>query len=172
LRNAHFIHISLGTLSIAALGSASAFDFAPWLVWNASASAPIGLYRIENRKPHIGDFVLVDPDEALQRLITERAYLPSEIPLLKRVAALPGDEICRESEQVFVNKIHVADALFVDSVGRRIPIWEGCFMLQENELFLLNTSEKSLDGRYFGATNIWQIIGIATPIWVKSDTPE
>ncbi|MBX9746198.1 MAG: S26 family signal peptidase [Hyphomonadaceae bacterium] len=172
MRISRFIPIGLGAVSIAALGVQSAVEFAPQFVWNASASAPIGLYKIEKRAPEIGDFVLVDPDENLQRLITGRGYLPSEIPLLKRVAALDGDEICRENEQVFINKFHAADALFVDSAGREMPVWGGCFTLQENELFLLNSSEKSLDGRYFGATNGSRIMGLATPVWVTSATPE
>ncbi len=172
MRKSRFIPIGLGAISIAALGLSSAFDFAPRLVWNASASAPIGLYKIEKRAPAIGDFVLVDPDENLEKLIAERGYLPPEIPLLKRVAAVAGDEICRENERVFVSKIHVADALFVDSLGRRMPVWNGCFSLREDEILLLNAPEQSLDGRYFGSTNVSQIIGIARPVWVKTDTPK
>ncbi len=172
MRISRFIPIGLGAVSIAALGVLSAFEFTPQFVWNASASAPIGLYRMEKRAAEMGDFVLVDPDENLEKLITERGYLPPEIPLLKRVMALAGDEICRENERVFINKFHAADALFVDSAGREMPVWRGCSLLLDGELFLLNTPEKSLDGRYFGATNVSQIIGIATPVWVTSATPE
>ena len=172
MRESRFIPIGLGAVSIAALVLASAFEFAPRLVWNASASAPIGLYKIENRAPAIGDFVLVDPDKNLVKWITERGYLPSDIPLLKRVAALAGDEVCRENERIFINKTHVADSLFVDSLGRKMPVWSGCFSLRKNEIFLLNAPEKSLDGRYFGATNASQMVGIARPLWVKADTPK
>ncbi len=172
MRISRFIPIGLGAVLIAALGVQSAVEFAPRIVWNASASAPIGLYRIEKRPPKISDFVLVDADDNLQKLITERGYLPSEVPLLKRVAALADDEICREQERVFVNRIHVAEALIFDSAGRKMPSWSGCFLLESDEMFLLNAPEKSLDGRYSGATNASQIIGIATPVWVRTDTPE
>lgn len=172
MRKFRFVPIGIGAVSIAALGLASAFEFTPQFVWNASASAPIGLYRIETRLPEIGEYVLVKPEDALETLIVDRGYLPPEIPLLKRVAALAGDEICRENERVFVNNIHVADALLVDSAGRKMPVWSGCFSLRENEVFLLNAADKSLDGRYFGATNGSQIIGIATPVWMNADPPK
>jgi conjugative transfer signal peptidase TraF len=172
MRKSRFIPIGLGAISIAALGVSSAFEFAPQLVWNASASAPIGLYRIEKRLPEIDEYVLVKPEDALETFMVERGYLPPEIPLLKRVAALAGDEICCENDRIFVNNIHVANALFVDSAGRKMPIWRGCFSLRKDEVFLLNAPEKSLDGRYFGATSGSQIIGIARPVWVKADTPK
>ena len=134
----------------------------------ASASAPIGLYRIErNERLEVGDFVLVRPEEALAKLIAERGYLPENIPLLKRVAAVPGDEICRESGAVFINKTRVAEALSFDSLGRKMPAWSGCFTLQSDELFLLNDPDRSLDGRYFGATKSRDVIGVARPVWVR-----
>lgn len=159
----------LVAVSIAALGVASRFDFAPVLVWNASASAPVGLYRIDDRAPEIGDLVLVEVGAELKEFITEREYLPPEIPLLKRVAARSGAEICREDEAVLIDKNHVADALPFDSRGRKLPDWRGCFILQSDEMFLLNTPQKSLDGRYFGATKLNDVIGVAVPVWVRSE---
>jgi conjugative transfer signal peptidase TraF len=160
--------LAVSGAGVAAITLAGLTDFAPVLVWNASASAPIGLYRIErNAPPEIGDFVLVTPDERLGKFIAERAYLPENIPLLKRVAAVPGDEICRESGAVLINKTHVADALNFDSLGRGIPAWSGCFTLRSDEIFLLNDPERSLDGRYFGATKTVDVIGVARPVWVR-----
>lgn len=159
----------LVAVSLAALGVASRCDFAPVLVWNASASAPVGLYRIEDRVPEIGDLVLVKVSAELEEFITEREYLPPEIPLLKRVAARSGAEICREDEAVLIDKNHVADALPFDSWGRKLPVWSGCFILQRDEMFLLNAAQKSLDGRYFGATKANDVIGVAIPVWVRSE---
>lgn len=172
MRRTTLIPIAVGAVSITALGLASTVEFAPRIVWNASASAPIGLYRIETRAPEIGDFVLVKPDAVLEEFIMDRDYLPPEIPLLKRVAALASDEICRENERVFVNKVHVANALSFDSLDRKMPVWGGCFSLRTDEVFLLNAPEESFDGRYFGTTNASQIIGIARPVWVKAGTPK
>lgn len=154
--------------AIGALALASVVKFAPILVWNASASAPIGLYRIErNERLEVGDYLLVRSDETLAKLIAERGYLPENIPLLKRVAALSGDEICRESEAIFISDVRVASALIFDSLGRKMPSWSGCFTLQSDEIFLLNDPDRSLDGRYFGATAAADVIGVAKPVWVR-----
>jgi len=161
------ITLLLSAAAVTAMGVASAVSFAPKLVWNASASAPIGLYRIENTTPETGDFVLVTPSPGAVELINERRYLPPGIPLIKRVVALPGDEICRENLSIFINGIYAADAQKADSFDRDMPSWSGCFTLQYNQIFLLNEHEHSLDGRYFGATKASDVIGVAIPIFVK-----
>ncbi len=163
------ILLLLVAVPVAAVGVASRFDLAPVLVWNASASAPVGLYRIDDRAPEIGDLVLVRVGAELEEFIKAREYLPPEIPLLKRVAARSGAEICREDEAVLIDKNHVADALSFDSRGRKLPVWSGCFILQSDEMFLLNAPQKSLDGRYFGATKVNDVIGVAVPVWVTSE---
>ena len=156
--------LAVVAVSIAALGVASRVNFTPFIVWNASASAPIGLYRIESRAPRIGDFALVKPDAGLEDFIVARGYLPENIPLLKRVAALSGARICREDIATFIDGSPVAEALRVDSEGRAMPVWQGCFSLRDDEIFLLNSPANSLDGRYFGATKITQVIGVAIPV--------
>lgn len=160
--------IAVSSAAMGALALASVVNFAPFFVWNASASAPIGLYRIERHDLlEVGDFVLVRPEKELAKLIAERGYLPENIPLLKRVAALSDDEICRENTAIFINRIHVADAQIFDSFGRDMPAWSGCFTLGSNEIFLLNDPESSLDGRYFGATAAADVIGIARAVLVR-----
>ncbi|MEQ1930137.1 MAG: S26 family signal peptidase [Parvularculaceae bacterium] len=167
MKSCRLLPMTAGAVSIAVLGLAMDHEFTPRFVWNASASAPIGLYAIKvGTRPRIGDFVLVEPEPGLEGFITERGYLPPKIPLIKRVAALPGDEVCRQNQAILVAKIHVADALFMDSVGRKMPVWSGCFTLKSDEMFLLNPHEKSLDGRYFGATKSNDVVGVAVPIQV------
>ena len=153
--------------AIAALGFSAFIHVTPRIVWNASKSAPIGFYRIDCRVPQMGEFALVKPSGDAAKLISARGYLPVYTPLIKRVSAQQGDEICRDNERVFVNGKHAADALRVDSMGRAMPRCSGCFTLQDDELFLLNAHEQSLDGRYFGATNIGDVIGVAIPVFVK-----
>ena len=158
--------VAIGMASISLLGVASAFDFTPRLVWNASASAPIGLYLIQNRAPKLGDFVLLSPDASFEKFINERFYLPKDVPLLKRAAALAGARICRVGEAIFIDGMYIADALLFDSRGRKMPVWEGCFLLSETEIFLINAPENSLDGRYSGATDLRDVIGVARPLLV------
>lgn len=158
------ISLALLAASVGAFGLASRFDFVPVLVWNASASAALGLYRIADRAPELGDLVLVRPDADFENLIVARGYLPEDIPLLKRVAALHGAQICRDDAAIFINGIHVAKALRVDSKGRFMPVWRGCISLTDAEIFLLNAPANSLDGRYFGATKVEHVIGVAIPV--------
>ena len=159
--SARLLSITVLAVSVGALSIASAVEFPPVLVWNASASAPIGLYRIERRALRLGEFALVNPEKSLEDFIIERGYLPEDVPLLKRVAALSGSEVCRVSEAIFIDGINVADALRSDSKGRVMPAWRGCFTLADDEIFLLTSPSNSLDGRYFGATKI------AIPIWIS-----
>jgi conjugative transfer signal peptidase TraF len=142
-------------------------EFPPLVVWNASASAPLGLYGIRNHAPDIGNFVLVKPGARLEEFIVARGYLPEDVPLLKRVVALSGSQVCRDSEAIFIDGVLVAEALRTDSAGRDMPVWQGCFSLQDGEVFLLNSPPNSLDGRYFGATRIDQVIGVAVPVWTS-----
>ncbi|MGE0409859.1 MAG: S26 family signal peptidase, partial [Amphiplicatus sp.] len=46
--------------------------------------------------------------------------------------------------------------------------WSGCFTLRSDEIFLLNDPENSLDGRYFGATELNDVIGVARAVWVRA----
>ena len=61
------------------------------LIWNASASLPIGLYRLALTPPiEVGDIVVVRPPEPLAGFLTARGYLPRGVPLMKRVQATAG----------------------------------------------------------------------------------
>lgn len=113
--------------------------------------------------------MLVALNDSLENFIAQRNYLPEKIPLLKRVAALPGAEICRKGEGIYIDDSHVAEALPVDSEGRILPAWDGCFLLSGSQVFLLNEPENSLDGRYFGVTNLDDVIGVAVPVWVSGN---
>ena len=161
----------VAALAAAAIGAlaAAARNPAPLLVWNASASAPVGLYRIEFRTPERGDYALITPSGTLEDLIFDRRYLPRDTPLLKHVAALGGDEVCRRGAAVFINSVHAADALAVDSAGRILPAWTGCVRLSDDEVFLLNAHPQSLDGRYVGPTPLDDIVGVAAPVFLRTE---
>lgn len=161
----------VGVVAVIALTVALAAEFTPRFVWNVTPSAPIGLYFVKSKSPAIGDFVLVKPSIHVKQLIEKRRYLPPDTPLIKRVAEVDGAQICRAGTEIFVNGVKLAEALTVDSFGRAMPQWGGCFTLQSDELFLLNDHKKSLDGRYFGATKATQIIGVAQPflVWEWSE---
>lgn len=90
--------LALSLLGLGLIGLAALARPAPWLVWNASASAPIGLYRVLPGKPASGDLVLVRTPDSARQLAAERGYLPHDVPLVKRVAALDGDTVCAAND--------------------------------------------------------------------------
>jgi len=152
--------------ALALLGASAVMRNDPIVVWNASASVPVGLYAVTPiTRPDIGDLVAVRPPEPLGRWLVESGYLGSDMPLLKRVAALPGSEVCRHGTTIIIDAHVVAKAQLRDRLGRPLPAWRGCRTLRDGEVFLLNVDHpESLDGRYFGPLDADTIIGRATPI--------
>lgn len=143
----------------------------PRLLWNASASAPIGLYYVDRmRSPARGDLVAIEPEPAIEAYLARRRYVSSGTPLIKHIAALPGDRVCRFRMFVTINGTSVAIAKSHDRQGRALPVWYGCRQLVSHELFLLNATPDSLDGRYFGITTNAGLIGRAHAI-VTRDAP-
>lgn len=143
--------LTAGVALLAIAGSARP-DITPRLIWNMSASVPPGLYMLRpGAQPVLGDLVVVAPPEPLAGFLAERGYLAPGVPLLKHVAALLGQKICRVGNTVTVDGREVAEAQARDRMGRELPIWQGCRALGRGEIFLLNrNTPDSLDGRYFG----------------------
>lgn len=147
-------------------------DPLPRVVWNASASAPLGLYRIEpERDPPPGSLVAVTPPAPLAWWMIERGYLGENVRLLKHVIAKAGQRVCRIGSVVSVDARPVAVALPRDRLGRPLPVWQGCRSLAGGELLLLNPDHPdSLDGRYFGPLDASAVLGRAIPILTR-DAP-
>lgn len=143
----------------------------PRLIWNASASVPIGLYAVHPvGLPHVGELLVVTPLEPLASFLDERRYLPKGVPLLKRVLALPGQTICRSDRVITVDGAAVGEALDRDHLGRPLPVWQGCRAVAAGEIFLMNRqSLDSLDGRYFGPLPATSIVGRADPLWTDEE---
>ncbi len=148
-------------------------DPRPRLLWNASASAPLGLYRIaQDHRPPVGALVAATPPVLLGRWMAGRGYLPGGLPLLKYVAARAGQQVCRRGAVVRIDGRQAALALSADRMGRPLPVWRGCRVLKSGEIFLLNrTVPDSLDGRYFGPLPTSVLLGRAIPILTRK-TPK
>jgi conjugative transfer signal peptidase TraF len=160
------------TTSAATVGIAlTAFiDVPKKLIWNMSASVPLGLYTITAADPlSIGDRVAIDPPEPLARYLAKRGYLPRGVPLLKTIAAMPGQRVCRIGNKIIIDGKAVGKTRDCDRLGRVLPVWQGCRRIAESEFFLMNVSvPDSYDGRYFGATPATAIIGRARPLWTAA----
>jgi len=163
--------LALMLVSCGAVVSTFLSDHKPVLVWNASASVPIGLYVVRPIGTlSVTDLVVARPPEPLANWLDERRYLPNGAPLIKRVAGLSGQKICRDGLAVSVDGIVMAEARERDHAGLLLPVWKGCFTLLSGEVFLLNWDEPaSLDSRYFGAFPIESVVGRAAPLWTRED---
>lgn len=166
-----FGYVMVTYFSIMGVAIASFIPTPTRLVWNVSASTPIGLYAVDPPGDLIvTDLVAVDPPEALADFMIERGYIGRGVPLLKRVMGLPGQEVCSVRRTITVDGIELGAALDRDRSGRELPVWHGCRRIAGDEIFLMNADVRdSLDGRYFGPIPISTVIGRATPIYTDED---
>lgn len=141
----------------------------PLLVWNASASAPTGLYFVSPGAPiHAGDMVIARTPAPWRMPAARRHYLPANVPLVKRAVAAEGDIVCAHDETISINALPAVTRRARDAAGRTLPWWEGCRALRRGELFLLMVDARdSFDGRYFGVTGPADIAGKARLIWAR-----
>lgn len=162
---------SVRPLLAGALGIAALFAHAPRpvLVWNASPSAPIGLYGIS--APHRlwrGDMVIARLPARIARLAAARQYLPFGVPLVKRIAAVPGDRICASGTRLILADGRSIARLRQDRSGRTMPRWTGCGRLaRAHYLLVMRDAPRSFDGRYFGPTSVHDIVGKAHLLWAR-----
>lgn len=140
-------------------------------IWNASASVPVGLYRIERGGPLlIGDLAVVVPPDELADFLDERGYLPKGLPLLKRVLALVGTTVCRHGAVITAYDLTYGEARERDGQDRPLPIWQGCRTIADGEAFFMNwDSSDSFDGRYVGPLQLSTVVGRAVPLWTTDD---
>src|SRR5690606_11323048 len=137
------------------------------LIWNASASVPVGLYAVQEvNQFRVGDLLAATPPPEIEEFLADGGYVPAAVPLIKHVAALPGQTICRIGNTITVDMRVVGQARGHGSRGRPLPDWQGCLTLATQQIFLMNTAmPDSLDGRYFGPFERSDIIGRAVAIW-------
>ena len=158
----------LGGLGVAAFALAGAKALPPILIWNTTASAPIGFYGV---RPYgaasIGDWVAVRPAPAWVRWLDGQGYLPLGALLIKQIAAVHPSRVCRDGARLTVDGRLVATAEHYDRRGRSLPVWSGCIHLAADQVFLLNAAPGSLDGRYLGPIHRSLIVGRVTRLLTR-----
>lgn len=156
-------------IGIGLLVSTIAVKPAPRLVWNASASAPVGLYVNAPTAPFTrGDMVIARVPESLRSLAAARGYIPLDVPLVKHVAGIPGDTVCAFGQELLLNEQQAGERLLADGAGRALPQWHGCRRLTAGQYFLMMPGlAASFDGRYFGPTDAQDIVGKADALWTR-----
>lgn len=157
-----FATIATTGLLLSTIGGAT-----PRYIWNASNSVPTGLYRLQPVTVlSVTELVAVQPPNLLATFLDLNDYLPIGVPMLKRVLALPGQTVCRNGLSISVDGVDVGQARERDGRGRPLPVWHGCQIIADGDVFVMNwQSEESLDGRYFGPLPASAVIGRAVPIW-------
>ena len=135
----------------AAAGCWSAVRFVSpttFFVINESRSLPRGLYRMSAAPIDRGAIVAIVPPPSARAYI-QALGAPADARLLKRVAALEGDLVCKHEAGLEVRTVTLAVA-YRDRQGRPLPNWPECRHLVPNELLVLGDSPDSFDSRYFG----------------------
>ena len=169
--------IALAGLSacvLAALAWASFVQPNARVIYNPSDSVPVGWYHIESSARQsdslpVGSIVLTRLPDTVALFAAQRGYLPTGIPLLKRVGAVAPQEVCVTDGVVRIDGVLVAAALHVDRMGRSLRVWPGCRRLRSEELFLLSTANPaSFDSRYFGPVGASVVLGVAHPLWLEA----
>ena len=163
--------LTVTALAVIGIAAASAIDWPTKLLWNATASAPIGFYTIEPANAlDVPELVAAVPPEPLAAFMVERGYVAPGVPLLKRVLGLRGQRVCRAGRTITVDGVEMGEALERDRIGRDLPVWQGCRAIAPGEIFLMNWDIRdSLDGRYFGPIPASSVIGRAVPLWTDPE---
>lgn len=155
------------SLAVASLLATLGANSPPHYIWNLTPSVPLGLYAVQSPdRLYVTMLVVVTPPEALATTLAEGGYLPRGVPLLKRIFALSGQTVCRFGVRITVDGIAAAPARERDLRGHPLPVWQGCRLIADDEIFLMNWDEPdSLDSRYFGPLPRSAIVARAVPIW-------
>jgi len=139
-------------------------------IWNASASVPVGLYRLRpTGSLWVTELVAAQPSESLVTFLSECGYLPAGVPMLKCVMALPGDLLQRAAHH-HRRQHRVPRGARARQPSRPLPAWLRCRVIAEREVLLNHwQSADSLDERYFAVLPTTAIVGRADPPWTNKD---
>lgn len=136
------------------------------LVWNRTQSVPKGLYFVHRTAVlERGSLVVYKPTYQENVWLQAGGFIGKDWPMLKHIAGLYGDTICRNDDAILINEVPASSAIETDM----LPVWTGCMTLSASQVFLLNEHPRSIDGRYFGPQDTDQIAGTAVPLWTFSE---
>jgi conjugative transfer signal peptidase TraF len=146
------------------------------LHFNWTESEPRGLYRETNAPLTRGQYVLISPwpPEVVRLVVVQHhGQLPSVVdprnlpPLLKHIAALPGDHVTVSAEGVTINGRlwPRSKPQALDHAGRPLTHWPfGEYTVAPGRLWLLSDNARGLDSRYFGPVALSLINATVSPV--------
>lgn len=132
----------------------------------------------QNYKPQVGEIVCVDFQAPAW--VIERQYLPKDLSLCKKVAAVEGEFIRQSGAEVEVssdgvNWVRLAKVQPYDSKGRKIEgfHWGESTQLKNGEFFAFGDNNvMSLDSRYLGPLKTESIRKTLTELYVYRSNSE
>ncbi|MDO1585460.1 conjugative transfer signal peptidase TraF [Rhizobium oryzicola] len=141
---------------------------------NLTPSEPLGIWRIEElkRPVAVGDLVFVCPPET-SAIVEARVlgYLRRGLcaggfaPLIKRVAALPGQHV-DITDHVAIDGRSLPASTVRDRDGEGRPITpDPGGIVPPHHLFLHSSFASSYDSRYFGPVPDSGLLGLARPVF-------
>jgi signal peptidase I len=155
-----FLNIALANgLLVAGAALPEAIQNPPVII-NETISMAKGAYVRTGDLAHleVGDIVALPMNASAKVYLGDRLGYPEDTMLIKRVAGISGDVMCRDGATVTINDKSVR-ASFKDTMGNDLPTWSGCQALLPNEVFLLGDYTGSFDSRYFGAVTRQELSG-------------
>ena len=139
---------------------------------NITPSEPVGFYRRIDGKPERGALVLLKQPQNPRGSVL-RHYLPINLPLIKRVAAIPTDIVQIDRLGVRINGVYWPDSapLSRDRGGRTLTAYPfGTYCVALAELWVMSNNPRGLDSRYFGPVPASTVISRLVPVATWTST--
>lgn len=147
----------------------------PPLLWNTSASLPLGLYLRVPGPARVGDVVAACLPPDVAALAVERGYVAPghrcagthAAPVLKHLAARAGTRVAYRDQALRLDRRQVpASALRqLDRRGRPLPAGVLYpYTVPPGRVLLLNPHPDSFDGRYLGPLPESALLGVYRPL--------
>lgn len=168
-RAAHVIRALLAVTTATVLATAGCTAVCSHITINVTPSLPRGLYWLTaDHDPRRDSIVILFPPAPFRELIAQRGYLPSSVPLLKRVVALPGDTVCTSAGRYLAAGVDLGPAAAADAAGRPLPsLFPFCDTVPPGAAFVAGHGPSSLDSRYFGPVPL-STLTVVVPLWTSS----
>lgn len=133
---------------------------------NITPSEPVGIYRRIGGGVERGALVLLNRPRGSAASVL-RPYVPANLPLIKRVAAISGDVVQAGAHGVYVNGRLWPDSvpLTHDQEGRSLrPYPFGVYRVAAGRLWVMSNHPRGLDSRYFGPVPASSVISRLAPL--------
>lgn len=133
---------------------------------NLTPSEPVGIYRLVAGGAERGALVWLQQPAGPQASVLHR-YAPANIPLIKRVAAIPGDTVELERSGVRIDGTLWPDSkpLRRDAERHALRAFPfGIYNVTAGQLWVMSQHPRGIDSRYFGPVPVSSVISRLTPV--------